>query len=1265
MVKYNPHKNSTIVDLEESADVDNEPESKKIKLEEQRPTMEKLTLKDRIKKYLEENRQQKYLDIEKMTQSLHDNYPDYRRQKVKVLRSQVEIAFKELKEGLQKNAGKKKKNDYNNLSKNDKNATDTSQVEEVTVDESPIKKSMNNRLSTLYDSNKKNNNDDDECEIIDVDDDTSNKTDKRPEENGDIAEVIEDVEKKSDNCLTDFEKIQAKAKNINRKLESPSEKPIAKKSTPSKNLSSFMSPNTSVAPVSVPQNKAEERISNLSVTTPSAAPSVPVRPPLVSSPPPADTTVVPLLPDPVQTFTTSAKKRDVQVDVNSSKKRDIEADISNSSVKKKARKVISVSPTTSSKTFKDFGGNSGVLVSACRLLLHLRQPELYSVLGCTPPTGFLLHGPPGTGKTLLANCIAGELGLPFLSVAGPELVSGVSGDSESKVRQLFEEAEAIKPCILFIDEIDCVSGRREQAGREMERRLVSQLGASMDSCGEGVIVMGATSRPEAMEPALRRAGRFDRELGLGIPSRGDRQSILEVITRGLALHQGEGGEGLVAWLAQLTPGYVGADLVSLAREAASSAAQRILTGQQGQEGELQSLMSCLRSPVSSLSLSGATILRSDWVSALKNVQPSAKREGFATVPDVSWSDVGALQEVREELQLHVLAPTQHQVQFQSLGLRNSSGILLVGPPGCGKTLVAKAVANEAGINFISVKGPELMNMYVGESERAVRTVFQRAKNSKPCVIFFDEIDSLCPKRSAGSSDGGSRVVNQLLTEMDGVEGREGVWVMAASNRPDILDPAVLRPGRLDKTLYVGFPSPSERVEILGALTRGGTKPRVDEGVTLEEVGSDARCQGFSGADVGNLVREAAMAAFRESISGGEAGEPRVGRRHWERAFQVVRPSVGDRERQRYEEMRVKYAGRARETEMQRITVESSRPPVISPAREVNLSGDLSSDTAPLPPVSSRASMVTELDISSSSGGDEELSMEVNGIEEGSSNFVNDCPENPWVPLNSLVVVGLRNEQEPTSPNTSTEMETEKESSPATAEYVTAKESSPTTSEYITADDGGKPSSDGESVKSPSIENASVTLTEENTLPLSEGVTSLKKKEELPKTTLPQIKAVQMENSKEVSTDEESGCKNDGQIADFYTSLNVSSDSGECVPCMRFLPDMLIRVIDSCTVKDAAGKTGKILSSRQGKGAGGSLNVKLDGLIAARIVKPTDLEPMIPEEGDKVKSLVVTVGALEEIGELLTLDDEDQAHVKYPSQECPVKVHLETLCKVLS
>uniref|UniRef100_A0A8C9ZUK2 Nuclear VCP like n=1 Tax=Sander lucioperca TaxID=283035 RepID=A0A8C9ZUK2_SANLU len=505
--------------------------------------------------------------------------------------------------------------------------------------------------------------------------------------------------------------------------------------------------------------------------------------------------------------------------------------------------------------FEDVGGNEETLTEVCKLLIHMRHPEVYQQLGMVPPRGFLLHGPPGCGKTLLAQAVAGEMQLPMLKVSAPELVSGVSGESEQKLRELFDLAVSSSPCILFIDEIDAITPKREVASKDMERRIVAQLLTCMDDLNSltetaQVLVIGATNRPDSLDPALRRAGRFDREICLGIPDEAARLRILKTLCRKLKLPE----DFDYQQLARLTPGYVGADLMALCREAAMSAVHRVLleirgqsrsateelltsrdlaeaAASDGEQGELWHLLHLLKSTetLSEEELAGLCILMSDFKASLASIQPSAKREGFATVPDVTWEDVGALQDIREELTMAILAPVRSPEQFRALGLSAPSGVLLAGPPGCGKTLLAKAVANESGLNFISVKGPELLNMYVGESERAVRQVFQRGRNSAPCVIFFDEIDALCPRRSGHESGASVRVVNQLLTEMDGLETRRQVFIMAATNRPDIIDPAILRPGRLDKTLYVGLPPPADRHAILLTITKVHVNQRYQTG----------------------------------------------------------------------------------------------------------------------------------------------------------------------------------------------------------------------------------------------------------------------------------------------------------------------------------------------------------------------------------------------------------------------------------------------------
>ncbi|KAF7686790.1 nuclear valosin-containing protein-like isoform X1 [Silurus meridionalis] len=602
----------------------------------------------------------------------------------------------------------------------------------------------------------------------------------------------------------------------------------------------------------------------------------------------------------------------------------VDADIEQSIMGKKARTKLPELQQSPVK-FEDVGGNEETLRELCKLLIHVRHPEMYQQLGVVPPRGFLLHGPPGCGKTLLAQAVAGEMDLPILKASAPELVSGISGESEQKLRELFEQVVSSAPCILFIDEIDAIAPKREVASKDMERRIVAQLLTCMDDLNSvhasaQVVIIGATNRPDSLDPALRRAGRFDREICLGIPDEEARLKILRTLCRKLKLS----ADFDYTQLARLTPGYVGADLMALCREAAMTAVNRVLLQQpktstecqdatdvHDDQVELEQLLSLLRNSksLSEEQLNNLCIVMDDFKESLARVQPSAKREGFATVPDVTWDDIGALQDIREELTMAILAPVRHPEHFKSLGLSAPAGVLLAGPPGCGKTLLAKAVANESGLNFISVKGPELLNMYVGESEKAVRQLFQRGKNSAPCVIFFDEVDALCPRRSDHESGASVRVVNQLLTEMDGLETRRQVFILAATNRPDIIDPAVLRPGRLDKMLYVGLPPPQDRHAILITITKGGTRPQLDEDVNLEEIAHDERCDCFTGADLSALVREASVNALRAQLISHAAPtghtftsgfKIRVSRQNFEEAFMKVRPSVSRKERLMYE-----------------------------------------------------------------------------------------------------------------------------------------------------------------------------------------------------------------------------------------------------------------------------------------------------------------------------------------------------------------------------
>ena len=531
------------------------------------------------------------------------------------------------------------------------------------------------------------------------------------------------------------------------------------------------------------------------------------------------------------------------------------------------------------------------------IVLPLLQPEIYSISKIQPPRGVLLHGPPGCGKTMIANAFAAELGVSFIALSAPSIVSGMSGESEKALRDHFEEAKKMAPCLVFIDEIDAITPKRESAQREMEKRIVAQLLTCMDDLalertgGKAVIVLAATNRPDSLDPALRRGGRFDKEINLGVPNQAVREQILRALTREMHLS----GNLDFLNLAKLTPGFVGADLNDLVSTAGSAAIKRLLAALKTQNTdvdiengngnisakviELRGLIKRVKEPLLN-STEAISITNDDFLTALPKIQPSSKREGFATIPDTTWADIGALRPVREELLTAVVEPIRHPEKYQRVGITAPTGVLLWGPPGCGKTLLAKAVANESRANFISVKGPELLNKYVGESERAVRQVFVRARSSIPCVIFFDELDALVPKRDDALSESSARVVNTLLTELDGLSSREGIYVIGATNRPDIIDSAMLRPGRLETLLFVDLPGEDERVEILQTLSRNLQIP------FTEAIAQVARsCEGFSGADLESLLRRAGYAAIKRD-DGIKLEDFAVARER-------VRPSVSD------------------------------------------------------------------------------------------------------------------------------------------------------------------------------------------------------------------------------------------------------------------------------------------------------------------------------------------------------------------------------------
>ena len=532
-----------------------------------------------------------------------------------------------------------------------------------------------------------------------------------------------------------------------------------------------------------------------------------------------------------------------------------------------------------SVTYDDIGGLEDVLQRIREMIeLPLKHPELFDRLGIDPPKGVLLYGPPGTGKTLLAKAVANESGASFYSIQGPEIMSKYYGQSEEKLREKFEEAHKNAPSIIFIDEIDSIAPKRENVTGEVERRVVAQLLTLMDGMSDRgqVIVIGATNRQQAMDPALRRPGRFDREIEVGVPSFLGRKEILQIHTRGMPL----GEDVSLDRYAQVTHGFAGADLAALAREAAMKCLARFMPNL-----ELDRAI-----PVEILSQMKVTA--SDFDSALREIEPSAMREVLVEIPTVGWSDVGGLDDVKQQLREVVEMPMENPDAFKRLGVRPSQGVLLYGPPGTGKTLLAKAVANESKANFISIKGPEIMSKWLGESERAVRDVFKKARQVAPAIVFLDEIDSIAPRR--GLSEGSratETVVNQLLTSMDGLASREGVTVIAATNRPDIIDPALLRPGRFDRLILVPVPDASSRKAILQVHTR----PMPLKDVNMDELVS--RTEGFVGADLENLCREAAMIALRL-----DSESAAVEMRHFDAAFKTVKPSVDKESVKQYDAM---------------------------------------------------------------------------------------------------------------------------------------------------------------------------------------------------------------------------------------------------------------------------------------------------------------------------------------------------------------------------
>ncbi|KAM7200979.1 P-loop containing nucleoside triphosphate hydrolase protein [Rhypophila sp. PSN 637] len=609
--------------------------------------------------------------------------------------------------------------------------------------------------------------------------------------------------------------------------------------------------------------------------------------------------------------------------------------------KKRKTKEVDRSPPTGID-IRDIAGLDDALTRMFYDVSWPLQAEKYwEKKGIRACHALLLHGPSGCGKTALVHAVAAAIGVAFIPVEAQSIVDGTSGVSEKNIRGYFDEAIRLAPCLLFIDEIDVIAGNSDNISKAMEGRMIAELKSGMDRVkrdapiGKNVIVLAATTKPESLDHAIRR--RFDHELQIGMPNESAREQILQSMTRGFPLAD----DVSFKELAKLTPGFVGSDLKNVVSSAVSECTRT----------HVDQVMDTVRArrPSDFIDHTGIRrnylLLRSDqqqewdadnkltqqhFKTAISCVQPASRREGFSTIPDTTWADVGALDEVRKKLEMSIIGPIKKPELFAKVGIKPAAGILLWGPPGCGKTLVAKAVANESQANFISIKGPELLNKYVGESERAVRQLFGRARSSAPCVLFFDEMDALVPKRgNDSSSDASARVVNALLTELDGVGDRSGVYVIGATNRPDIIDEAMRRPGRLGTSIYVGLPSASERVAILKTLYRNTISKARNVAATgvekdmkmLDAVALDPRCKGFSGADLGNLLHSAAQFCLERALRAdmtegsvvaltdrgmaqgeGEAGveeDPIITKDDWEKALNTVKPSVKEMDNYEY------------------------------------------------------------------------------------------------------------------------------------------------------------------------------------------------------------------------------------------------------------------------------------------------------------------------------------------------------------------------------
>ena len=554
-------------------------------------------------------------------------------------------------------------------------------------------------------------------------------------------------------------------------------------------------------------------------------------------------------------------------------------------VSEESAKAVQVSKEggVPSITYEDIGGLGDAVGRVREMIeLPLRHPELFKRLGVEAPKGVLLHGPPGTGKTLLAKAVANETNTSFYTIGGPEIMSKYYGESEEKLRSIFEQAEKNAPSIIFIDEIDSIAPKREEVSGEVERRIVAQLLSLMDGMSSRgkVVVIGATNRVNAIDPALRRPGRFDREIEIGVPDRNGRLEVLQIHTRGMPLAKDVDLEKI----ADISHGFVGADLQSLSKEAGMRALRKILP-------EID--LSSQSIPVETLRKIIVTM--QDFMDVVKEMEPSAMREVFVEVPDVKWEDIGGLSSIKQELQEAVEWPLKYQGVFAYADAMPPKGILLYGPPGTGKTLMAKAAANESEANFISIKGPELLSKWVGESEKGVREVFRKARQAAPCIIFFDEVDAIAPRRGGGmgaDSHVTERLISQLLTELDGLEILTNVVVIAATNRPDIVDPALLRPGRFDRLLYVPPPDKNSRLQIIKIHTK---KKPLAEDINMDDL--VRHTEGYTGADIASLASAAVMLALREHVAkykdpkeaDSHQQELKIHMKHFEDAMKKIRP----------------------------------------------------------------------------------------------------------------------------------------------------------------------------------------------------------------------------------------------------------------------------------------------------------------------------------------------------------------------------------------